>query len=182
MKSLLILAGISLTVFCWGIYGPVLHHGQDNLGGNRLKPLICVGAAYFIVALMVPIGLLASRGELVGDWSFSGISWSMMAGVAGAFGAMGIILALTSGGRPIYVMPIVFGGAPVVNVMLSMYWSKSWKQGVSPIFFAGLILVIVGAATVLIFAPRPVKPAKDTAQHAPAAGKVVEDDSTAQRT
>ena len=70
---------------------------------------------------------------------------------------MGIILALTSGGRPIYVMPIVFGGAPVINVFLSMYWSKAWKEGISPIFYAGIILVIAGAATVLIFAPRPHK-------------------------
>lgn len=157
MKPLFIAAGIALTVTCWGMYGPVLHKGQEYLGNNRLKPLICVGAAYFVVAIILPLVILASRGQLAGDWSFSGISWSLIAGAAGAFGAMGIILALTSGGRPIYVMPIVFGGAPVINVFLSMYWSKAWKEGISPIFYAGIILVIAGAATVLIFAPRPHK-------------------------
>jgi hypothetical protein len=93
----------------------------------------------------------------------------MMAGVAGAAGAMGIILALTTGAKTIYVMPLVFGGAPVVNTFLSMYWSKSWKEGVSPIFFFGLALVIAGAATVLVFAPKPSKAAKGqqaTAAHA----------------
>ncbi len=160
MKPLLIMAGIMLTVTCWGMYGPVLHEGQHHLGNNRLKPLICVGVAYFIVAIILPIAILASRGQLMGDWSFSGISWSLVAGAAGAFGAMGIILALTSGGRPVYVMPIVFGGAPVVNVALSMYWSKAWKEGISPIFYAGLILVVVGAATVLVFAPKAPKTAK----------------------
>ena len=147
MKGImLIAAGIMLTVACWGIYGPVLHRGQEGLGGNRLKPLICVGTAYFIVAIILPTLILISQGELGGDWSFRGIQWSVMAGVAGALGAMGIILALTSGGKTIYVMPIVFGGAPVVNTFLSMYWSKSWKSGVNPLFFVGLACVILAPA------------------------------------
>ena len=156
---LLIAAGIALTVTCWGIYGPVLHKGQNGLGGDRLKPLICVGAAYFIVAIVVPLGILLAQGRLSGGWSMSGISWSTMAGVAGALGAMGIILALTSGGKTIYVMPIVFGCAPVVNTFLSMYWSKAWKDGVNPIFYVGLVLVVAGAVTVLTFAPKPAKAA-----------------------
>ncbi len=161
MKGILLIgAGITLTVACWGVYGPVLHKGQEQLGGNRLKPLICVGAAYLIVAIIVPIGVLLAQGELSGGWSAGGIRWSMMAGVAGALGAMGIILALTSGGKTIYVMPLVFGAAPVVNTFLSMYWSKSWKTGVSPVFYVGLALVITGAAVVLIFAPKPSHAAK----------------------
>ena len=161
MKSiLLIAAGITLTVACWGVYGPVLHKGQTDLGGNRLKPLICVGAAYLVVAMILPIGILFSQGELSGGWTASGIRWSMLAGIAGAMGAMGIILALTSGGKTIYVMPLVFGCAPVVNTFLSMYWSKSWKESVSPIFYVGLVLVIVGAATVLVFAPKPSQAGK----------------------
>ena len=163
---LLIAAGIALTVTCWGMYGPVLHKGQDGLGGNKLKPLICVGAAYFIVAIILPIVILVSQGQLSGDWTTRGITWSMMAGVAGAMGAMGIILALTSGGKAIYVMPIVFGGAPVINTFLSMYMSKAWKQGINPVFFVGLVLVIIGATLVLMYAPRPAKggPGKEAAK------------------
>lgn len=164
MKILLIAAGIALTVACWGMYGPVLHKGQAGLNGDRLKPLICVGAAYFIVAILLPSGILMARGELGGDWPATGITWSMMAGVAGALGAMGIILALTSGGRTIYVMPLVFGGAPVVNTFLSMFMTKE-KQSIHPIFYVGLVLVITGAALVLTYAPKPKGvPEKHTAE------------------
>ena len=71
------------------------------------------------------------------------------------------------GGKPIYVMPLVFGGAPVINTMFSMYMSKAYRQGVSPVFYAGLILVIAGAATVLVFAPRAPKPAAHKSEPAP---------------
>ena len=94
-----------------------------------------------------------------------------MAGVAGAMGAMGIILALTSGGKTIYVMPLVFGGAPVVNTFLSMYWSKSWKEGVNPIFYVGLVLVIAGAATVLTYAPKGLPRPPATKPPKPAAAR-----------
>jgi uncharacterized membrane protein len=154
MKPLLILAGIAMTIMCWGMYGPVLHVGQDGLENNRLKPLICVGMAYFLIAIIVPVLFLSSTGQLGGGWHFKGVTWSMLAGTAGALGALGIILALSSGGKPIYVMPLVFGGAPVVNVLLAMYWSKAYKEGISPLFYAGLILVVVGAVTVLVFQPR----------------------------
>jgi len=155
---MLIAAGIAITVICWGMYGPVLHKGQAGLSNDRFKPLICVGAAYLIIAIIVPVCILASRGQLSGGWTFTGISWSMLAGSAGAMGALGIILALSSGGSPTYVMPLVFGGAPVVNVFLAMYMSGAWKQGVNPVFYAGLILVIAGAITVLIFSPKSQKP------------------------
>ena len=72
----------------------------------------------------------------------------------GAFGAVGIILAMAYGGNAIYVMPLVFGGAPVVNTVYTMFWSKAYKEGINPLFYVGLILVIAGAATVLVYAPR----------------------------
>ena len=53
MKVLAILAGIALTVLCWGSYGPVLHNGQNGLDNSKLKPFICVGIAYFVVAIIV---------------------------------------------------------------------------------------------------------------------------------
>ena len=157
MKAfLLILAGIGLTVFCWGAYGPVLHKGQEGLESSRLKPLICVGVAYFLVAIVVPTMFLASRGNLTGGWSLGGLFWSMLAGTAGALGALGIIIALSSGGKPIYVMPIVFGCAPVVNVIIAVLWVRSTERP-HALFYAGLILVAVGAAVVLICQPRPRK-------------------------
>jgi hypothetical protein len=155
MKSLdylLVLGSIGLTAICWGAYGPVLHRGQTAMDGSRLRPLLCVGMAYFVIAVVVPIIWLSLRGEK-GDWTPSGIIWSAGGGIAGAVGALGIILAFNYGGKPTYVMPLVFGCAPVVNAFLTIYWAGSWKE-VSPMFLAGLILVAVGAFTVLFFAPK----------------------------
>lgn len=148
------LPGVALTIFCWGAYGSVLHKGQHDLGGNRLKPLICVGLAYFVIAIILPTVLLAMQGKLAGDWSKLGIFWSLAAGAAGAFGALGIVLALTAGGKPTYVMPLVFGGAPIINVVVAMYFAKIPWRDVNPVFYAGLIMVGAGAVTVLVFQPR----------------------------
>ena len=38
--------------------------------------------------------------------------------MCGAIGALGIILAFNFGGKPVYVMPLVFGGAPVITTLL----------------------------------------------------------------
>ncbi len=157
------LPGVGLTILCWGAYGTLLHKGQHDLAGSRLKPLICVGLAYLVIAVVVPGILLAMQGKLQGDWSFSGISWALAAGAAGAFGALGIVLALTAGGKPTYVMPLVFGGAPIINVVVAMYFAKiPWKD-VNPVFFAGLIMVGAGAVTVLVFAPKAKPAAKPVA-------------------
>jgi peptidoglycan/LPS O-acetylase OafA/YrhL len=82
-----------------------------------------------------------------------GTIWSLLAGTFGAAGALGIILAFNSGGRPVFVMPLVFGGAPVINTLFAITRLSLWQE-VSPFFWAGLILVIAGAAMVLILAPR----------------------------
>jgi hypothetical protein len=146
------LAAIALTALCWGVYGPVIHEGQA-LMGSRLRPFMCVGAAYFLIAVIVPAALLARGGEK-GSWTMTGVLWSLLAGACGALGALGVILALAAGGRPIYVMPLVFGGAPVVNTLLSAFLNRSFAQLKAP-FLAGLLLVITGAVTVLIFKPQP---------------------------
>ena len=161
-----VIAATMLTICCWGIYGPVLHKGQAGMNDSRLRPLICVGLAYFVIAVAIPVIVLAVRGE-AGVWSTRGIAWSLAGGAAGAIGALGIILAFNAGGSPSYVMPLVFGGAPVVNAFLTIYMAGTWGQ-VRPMFLAGLILVAVGGVTVLLFAPKPHRPAKSGA---PAAAK-----------
>lgn len=146
------LAAIALTAFCWGVYGPVLHFGRDAMQ-SALRPFVCVGLAYFLIAVIAPL-LLMARGREKGSWTAPGVLWSLLAGAAGALGALGVILALTAGGRPIYVMPLVFGGAPVVNTLLTAFLNKAFGQLKAP-FLAGLILVITGAVTVLVFKPQP---------------------------
>lgn len=145
------LAAIALTAICWGVYGPVLHFGRDAMQ-SALRPFVCVGLAYFLIAVIAPVALLWRGGEK-GSWTSTGVLWSLLTGAAGALGALGVILALTAGGNPIYVMPLVFGGAPVVNTLMSAYLNKSFYQLKAP-FLAGLILVITGAVTVLIFKPQ----------------------------
>lgn len=154
-----LILSILLAMLCWGVYGPVLHKGQLAMGGSSLRPFICVGLAYFLIAVLAPFAILRVRPE-AGQWSTTGVIWSLVAGAVGAIGALGVILALKFGGSPIYVMPLIFGGAPVVNTFLTMYWTKSFKQIGSP-FLAGLILVIVGAVTVLTFRPHGAPPANE---------------------
>ena len=153
MKQFLgMLAAIALTAFCWGVYGPVLHFGREAMQSN-LRPFMCVGLAYFVIAVIVPLALLARGGER-GGWTSKGVLWSLLAGTAGAVGALGVILALGFGGKPIYVMPLVFGGAPVVNTLFTAFMNRAFDQLKAP-FLAGLILVITGAVTVLVFKPQP---------------------------
>jgi hypothetical protein len=147
----MVLASIALTAASWGVYGPLMRHGNVGMSGSHLLPFICVGLAYFAIGVVVPLVLLRLWGEK-GSWTTSGVTWSFIAGVGTAVGALGINLAFTYGGSAVYVMPLVFGGAPVVNTFVSMWMSKSYKQA-GPIFYAGLILVIVGATSVLIFKP-----------------------------
>ena len=158
MQFLGMLAAIALTALCWGAYGPVLHFGREAMHSS-LRPFMCVGAAYFLIAVLVPTLLLARGGER-GGWTTKGVVWSLLAGVAGSLGALGVILALGFGGRPIYVMPLVFGGAPVVNTLLSAFMNRAFGQLKAP-FLAGLLLVVTGAVTVLVFKPQaaPPKPA-----------------------
>jgi drug/metabolite transporter (DMT)-like permease len=171
---LMIIGSILLTVFTWGAYGPTLHKGQMLMQGSRLRPLICVGLAYFVIAVLIA-GALYPVMEPTGAgghgagyaWTFSGFWWSFLAGSAGAIGALGIIMAFNFGGKPVYVMPLVFGGAPIVNTFVSLWMRKVNVSDLSPIFFAGLMMSIIGAATVLIFAPKgaphaPAKPVEET--------------------
>ena len=143
----------------WGAYGPVLHKGQAKMGGGRLRPFLCVGLAYFAIAVIVPWVLLGSGVfEEPGGWKhIGGVFWSLAAGAAGAVGALGIIYAFNFGGKPIFIMPLVFGFAPVVNTLTETV-SKNLLGEVSPLFLGSLAMVIVGATIVLVFAPRGAKP------------------------
>lgn len=150
------LSGIVMTALCWGSYGALLHEGQGQLGNERLKPLICVGLAYLVVGVILPAAYLFTQGQLFTTWTMGGFVWSFAAGTAGTIGALGISIAMANGGKPQVVMPLVFGGAPLVITIISMTRYKLWGEA-SPVFFAGVILVIAGAVTVLLFAPAPKK-------------------------
>jgi hypothetical protein len=162
MDWLKIAAAIALTVISWGVYGPVLHKGQMAMQGSRLRPLICVGVAYLVIAVVLPLLLMPLVND-PGEWTIKGTLWSLAGGAAGAIGAIGIILAFNFGGKPIYVMPLVFGGAPVIDTFASIVTGGGGGE-LTPTFIAGLIIAILGAVTVLVFAPR----GQPHAAHSPA--------------
>lgn len=148
-----VLSATLLTAVCWGVYGPVILQGQGAMEGSRLRPFICVGLAYFVIAVIAPVAMLKSKGEK-GSWTTTGFIWSFAAGALGALGALGIVLAFSFHGQPVFVMPLVFGLAPVVNTFTAMYFGRSFKQ-IGPAFLAGMILVALGAVVVLIAKPHP---------------------------
>jgi uncharacterized membrane protein len=135
----------------WGLYGPTLHRGQVALG-NPFRALLCVGAAYFLVGVLVPVAALGAQGQLNG-FNAGGITWATIGGALGALGAVCIIYAFKTGGLPTYVMPLVFGGAPIVNVLFSMYQHPPHTRP-NPLLYVGFVLVAVGAGLVLYFKPQ----------------------------
>ena len=136
----------------WGLYGPSLHAGQTKLG-SPFRALLCVGIAYFIVGVIVPVLALAAQGQLgMKGWSASGFTQATLAGTLGAAGAVCIIYAFRAGGLPTYVMPLVFGGAPLVNVALSIATHPP-KTAPSPLLYLGFLLAAAGAGMVLYYKP-----------------------------
>jgi hypothetical protein len=135
----------------WGIYGPLLHKGQVQLG-SPLRALLCVGVAYFLVGVLVPVFALSSQGQLKG-FTTGGSTAATLAGTLGAIGAVCIIWAFRSGGVPTYVMPLVFGLAPVVNVIYSMATHPP-KTAPNPMLWVGFLFASIGAALVLYFKPQ----------------------------
>ena len=146
-----IILSMIMAAVCWGSYGPVLHIGQMKMGGSRLRPFICVGLAYFFIAVALPL-ILIQTGIDRGSWSVSGAAWSIGAGALGAMGALGIIYAFNFGGKPIFVMPLVFGFAPIVNTIVSMSEAGTLSQ-ISSLFVGALATTIAGAVMVLVFQP-----------------------------
>jgi len=139
------------AVISWGAYVPVLHEGQTLLSRGSLRAFLCVGVAYFLTAVLVPLGLLAAKVEPM-EFNVRGILFAIAAGVLGAAGALCIILALKYGGTPVFVPPLVFAGAPIISAFVSMAWHRP-KSAPEMWFYAGLVLAAIGAGLVLRFKP-----------------------------
>lgn len=138
------------AVLSWGMYGPALHKGQVQLG-SPLRALLCVGLAYFLLGVMVPLLALWQQGGL-GGFNAPGSISATVAGGLGALGAICIIWAFRNGGLPTYVMPLVFGGAPLVNVLFSM-WLHPPKVTPNPLLYVGFLMAAGGAGLVLYYKP-----------------------------
>lgn len=161
-----------LTVLSWGVYGVILHkaRGHMPMGPETphagLKAFLFVCIAYAVIGVVAAL-VLKARGS---NWSLtsSGVSWSLIAGLAGAFGALALVLALGAAATPAAkggggfglaaaaaVMPIVFAGAPIVNTITAMAIHPpegGWSKLPLP-FIAGCVLAAGGAFLVAKFAP-----------------------------
>lgn len=165
-----------LTVASWGVYGIFLHKGQvlmNDAANGRYKAFLFVGIAYFITAVLAPLAVLVMNKA---TWTFpaSGMWWSLIAGIVGAVGAFGVLLAFGAKGTPPVVMSIIFAGAPVVNAVISLSThppAGGWGS-IKPQFYLGILLAALGGTLVTLYKPGPGKPAPKPAveQSAPAQG------------
>lgn len=170
-----------LTVLSWGVYGVILHAARSKMPMGPEAPNASLKAFLFVCIAYAAIGVvtvlvLKSRST---NWSFtgatgSGIPLATLAGIAGALGALTLVLALGAA-VPIKgalaaaaVMPIVFAGAPVVNTITAMlvHPPEGGMKAIPLPFIAGCILAVTGAFLVAKFSPSNTGAA---AAHKPAA-------------
>ena len=167
------LAFALLTVVTWGVYGVFLHTGQSNMGdpvNGRYKAFLFVGVAYFLVAVLAPLLLLDAQSARIGTIPAKGFWWSLIAGIVGAIGAFGVLLAFGAAPSPVplyvpVIMSIIFAGAPIVNAIVSMITHPP-AGGLGAIrgpFWMGIVLAATGGALVTKFKP-DAGPAKKPAR------------------
>ena len=152
-----------LTVICWGTYGVCMHTGSMNMESKehgRMMAFLYVGLAYFLTAVIAPLIILKLQGGPVEFWNYpdAGWKWSLFAGILGAIGALGVLLAFgASPNPPVYVpivMSIIFAGAPVVNAVVNTT-KHDWWGHVQPQFIMGIVLAAAGGVLVTYYAPKP---------------------------
>jgi hypothetical protein len=167
------LAFALMTVFSWGVYGVLLHNGQMAMGdpvNGRYKAFLFVGIAYLLTAVLAPLAVLVANGA---DWQMParGVGWSLVAGVMGAVGAFGVLLAFGAKGPPPVVMSIVFAGAPIVNALVALIQHPP-AGGLAAIrwpFVLGIVMAAMGGYLVTLHRPQPAAPHRPPAATAPAA-------------
>lgn len=164
---------VALAGLSWGTYVPLIFYGGSELVGKnplsgRFMAILCVGIAYFVIAVLFPLYVFFSKQAEWPALTSTGLVFSGLAGVAGAVGALCVIFASKSavqaakdaGVNPatyrLYIAPLIFGLAPIINTLVSLTWHHKPGQ---PFHFGfdmpgwklwvGIVLVGAGAALVL---------------------------------
>ncbi|MEZ5950700.1 MAG: hypothetical protein R3C12_16095 [Planctomycetaceae bacterium] len=129
---------------------------------SPFKPYVFTGVAYLVWAVLGGLLGMYFKND---SYNFSGthapsMTWGFLAGSVGAFGALFLTSAMISGGKPLFVMPIVFGGAVTVTAIVSVIQLKQVTTA-SPLLWVGMLLVFVGVVLVARNTPHghPPKPA-----------------------
>ncbi len=166
---------VGLAGLAWGVYVPLIFFGGSELGGKpnaRLMAILCVGVAYFVLAVLFPLVLFLTGQQEWPSLKTTGLVFAALAGVAGAVGAICVIFASSAAVAQarvegatlpadlakyrIYIAPLIFGLAPVINALVSTVWHPQpgnafhfeanvpdWR------LLLGIVLVGVGVALVL---------------------------------
>jgi len=159
-KWAVILSFVGLAALSWGVYVPTVHGAAVRLQSN-LRAFLFVGVAYFLVAILIPSIFLfvlkvdpTAKGSP--NWELVPAMWGVAAGTAGAIGALCIIFAANTAGpgAAIYVAPLVFAGAPIINTIATMTYFHPVKTMPDWRFFLGLLLAAGGMAMVMLFRPQ----------------------------
>lgn len=162
---------VALAGLSWGTYVPLIFYGGNELGGkpgSRFMAILCVGVAYFVLAVLVPLYLFLSGQYQWPEMKTTGLVFSGLAGVAGAVGAICVVFAskaavqaardaqLPTDTYRLYIAPLIFGLAPVINTLVSVVWhpqpGQPWQFGLHlPDWrlWVGILMVGAGAALVL---------------------------------
>jgi hypothetical protein len=155
MESRIWVVFVALAGLCWGVYVPLIAGGGRELR-NSYASFLCVGIAYFLIAILIPTAILWTRGKP--NWNTTGVTLATLAGAAGAIGALCVIFATFEYKGPrIYVAPLIFALAPVINTLVSLFWhpDKSALHFSLPdvpphwTLYIGIILTGLGAGLVL---------------------------------
>lgn len=153
-----------VAALCWGMYGPTLSHARSPAREwGPFKPYLFIGLAYLVIAVVG--GAVMMKVAFNDNFDYSGkyfpaMKWGFLAGCLGAFGALGLTFALTkAGGKPSYVMPIIFGGAVTVNA-IAAYVSLPKDQSASPFMWVGMLFVAIGIVLTAGNTPHGHPPAK----------------------
>ena len=156
MESKIWLVFVGLAGLCWGTYVPLIAQGGKDQRSSYAS-FLCVGIAYFLIAVLFPLAVFWMRGNWP-RFNVSGVTFATLAGTAGALGALCVIFATFEfKGDRRFVGPLIFGTAPVINTLVSLIWHPSesafsfhlpeeapgWK------LYAGIVLAGLGAALVL---------------------------------
>jgi drug/metabolite transporter (DMT)-like permease len=182
---------VGLAGLAWGTYVPLIFYGGSELVGKgisgRLMAILCVGIAYVVIAVLFPLYMFLSRQAEWPTMTTTGLVFSGLAGVAGAVGALCVIFASKSAVQTareagldiatyrLYIAPLIFGLAPVINTVVSLIWHPEPGKPFSFGFdmpgwklWLGIILVGAGAALVL-FGKEEAEAHKPKAKAAPTA-------------
>lgn len=165
--------------FAWGTYVPIVFYGGLELSplsaqgkpigmGGRLASILCVGGAYFVLGVLIPLAILSLRDDAKVNWKPTGLAFASLAGIMGACGAICVIFAskaavdaalaekISPATYRVYIAPLIFCLAPLINTILSLLWHP---ESGSPFHFKfelpgwklvfGILLMAAGTFLVL---------------------------------